>query len=110
MTLIRRFAGLIAVSLAPLLCACASATRPAGAERPRNEPPRFAVLAASDERRAAALANWSAVVGEQAAAASPSPELRPVTATLQSMPAGLSDNPRLPLVRIGDERTSTEEE
>jgi hypothetical protein len=93
------------------LGACASAARPAGAERPRgNEPPRFAVLVASEERRAAALANWQAVVGEQAATASPAPELRPVTATLASLPAGLRDFPRLPLVVAEGGQGRTEEE
>lgn len=94
-----------------MLGACASAARPAGAERPRgSEPPRFATLAASDERRTAALANWKAVVGEQAAEASPAPDLRPVTATLASLPAGLRDFPRLPLVVAGDAQNRTEEE
>jgi hypothetical protein len=112
MTFMQRFVSLIAVSaLALCFGACASATRPAGAERPRaSEPPRFAVLNASDERRAAALANWTTVVGQQSAAAGPTPELRPVTATLQSLPAGLGDVPRLPLVVIKDEKTRTEEE
>jgi hypothetical protein len=103
--------GVVLFATALVLGACASATRPAGAERPRgNESPRFAVLAASDERRTAALANWKAVVGEQAANASPTPELRPVTATLASLPAGLKDFPRLPLVVAGDTQSRTEEE
>lgn len=112
MTYARRIAcGVFLYAMALVLGACASATRPAGAERPRgNESPRFAVLAASDERRTAALANWKAVVGEQAANASPTPELRPVTATLASLPAGLRDFPRLPLVVAGDAQSRTEEE
>jgi hypothetical protein len=112
MTYARRIVcGVVLYAMALVLGACASATRPAGAERPRgNESPRFAVLAASDERRAAALANWKAVVGEQAATASPTPELRPVTATLASLPAGLRDFPRLPLVVAGDAQKRTEEE
>ena len=101
----------VIVTTAFMLGACASAARPAGAERPRgNEPPRFRVLAASDERRAAALANWKAVVGEQAAGASPTPELRPVTATLASLPAGLRDFPRLPLVVAEGGQNRTEDE
>ncbi|HJQ32544.1 MAG TPA: hypothetical protein VJ866_10205, partial [Pyrinomonadaceae bacterium] len=90
MTFVQRVTTLSALSLlAACFGACASATRPAGADRPRaNEPPRFALLGASDERRAAALANWKAVVGEQAAAAAPTPELSPVTATLRTLPAG----------------------
>ncbi|HEX8190773.1 MAG TPA: hypothetical protein VF586_20610 [Pyrinomonadaceae bacterium] len=103
--------GAVFFATAFMLGACASAARPAGAERPRgNEPPKFAVFNASEERRAAALANWKAVVGEQAAAASPAPDLRPVTATLASLPAGLQDFPRLPLVVAGDAQTRTEEE
>ncbi|HEX7317024.1 MAG TPA: hypothetical protein VF297_24195 [Pyrinomonadaceae bacterium] len=101
----------VIVMLAFVLGACASAARPAGAERPRgNEAPKFAVLAASDERRTAALANWKAVVGEQSAEASATPELRPVTATLNALPVGLRDFPRLPLVVAGDEKERTEEE
>ncbi|HWW77113.1 MAG TPA: hypothetical protein VNZ44_17050, partial [Pyrinomonadaceae bacterium] len=102
MTFAQRVTALAALSLlAVCFGACASATRPAGADRPRaNEEPRFAVLAASDERRAAALANWASVVGEQAAKAAPTPELSPVTATLRTLPAGLADFPRLPLVVI----------
>ena len=100
---------LAASSLA--LGACASMSRTAGPEQPRAEQPRFAVLNASDARRTAALANWKAVLGEQAAAASPAPELRPVTATLAALPAGLSDYPRLPLVVMDkDEKSQSEEE
>ena len=112
MTYVQRVAcGVVFFATAFMLGACASAARPAGAERPRgNEPPRFAVFAASDERRTAALANWKAVVGEQVAAGSPTPDLRPVTATLASLPAGLRDFPRLPLVVAGDAQNRTEEE
>jgi hypothetical protein len=112
MTYVQRIAcGVVLITLAFMFGACASMARPAGAERPRaSEPPRFAVLAASDERRTAALANWKAVVGEQAANASPTPELRPVTATLSALPTGLRDLPRLPLVVAGDAKNRTEEE
>lgn len=112
MTYARRVAcGVVLFTAALMLGACASAARPAGAERPRgSEPPRFAVLNASEERRAAALANWKEVVGEQAAANSPAPDLRPLTATLASLPAGLRDFPRLPLVVAGDPQKRTEEE
>ncbi len=112
MTYARRVAcGVSLFAAALMLGACASAARPAGAERPRgSEPPRFAVLAENEERRAAALANWKVVVGEQAAATAPTPNLRPVTATLASLPAGLRDFPRLPLVIAGDPQNRTEEE
>ncbi|HEX8282218.1 MAG TPA: hypothetical protein VF588_02645 [Pyrinomonadaceae bacterium] len=112
MNFARRIASAWMLAALPLLLgACASASRTASAERPRADaPPPFAVLAASDERRAAALANWKAVLGEQTAAAAPAPELRPVTATLASLPANLSDYPRLPLVNIEDEKSQSEEE
>lgn len=112
MTFARRIASAWTVAASALLLgACASASRTASPERPRAAaPPPFAVLAASEERRAAALANWKAVVGEQAAAAAPAPDLRPVTATLAGLPAGLSDYPRLPLVVIEDEQNQSEEE
>lgn len=112
MTNIQRITcGVVFVTVAFMLGACASMTRPAGTERPRaSEPPRFAVLAASNERRTAALVNWKAIVGEQAANASPTPELHPVTATLNYLPAGLQDFPRLPLVVAGDAKSRTEEE
>ncbi len=112
MTFARRTAPacLLAAS-ALLLCACASASRTASPERPRADaPPPFAVLAASDERREAALANWKTIVGEQTAAAAPAPELRPVTATLAGLPTGLSEYPRLPFVNIEDEKSQSEEE
>jgi hypothetical protein len=100
---------LAASSLA--LGACASMSRPASPEQPRANEPRFAVLNASDERRTAALANWKTVLGEQVAAAAPTPELRPVTATLAALPSGLRDYPRLPLVVVDkDEKSQSEEE
>ena len=107
-----RIASLFLTAALPLLLgACASLTRTASPERPRaNEQPRFAVLAASDARRTAALAGWKAIVGEQAAAAAPAPELRPVTATLAGLPPALPDYPRLPLVIVKDEKSQTEEE
>ncbi|MFL6256145.1 MAG: hypothetical protein ACJ74T_14135 [Pyrinomonadaceae bacterium] len=112
MTYVQRLTcGAVFITTAFMLGACASMTRPAGTEQPRaSEPPRFAVLTASDERRTAALANWKAIVGEQAANASPAPELHPVTATLAALPAGLQDFPRLPLVVAGDAKSRTEEE
>src|SRR5947207_10350833 len=87
-----------AVALALTLGACAGATRPPGAGRPgAAEPPKFVAIAASEERRAGALANWKTMVGDQPAA-SPTPELQPVTATLKSLPASLPTPPRMTLV------------
>ena len=94
-----------------VLGACAAMTRPAGTGLPRaSEPPKFAVLAASDERRNAALASWKTIVGEQNAAATATPELEPVTATVKSLPANLPTQPRMPLVRINDKSTKSDEE
>jgi hypothetical protein len=98
------------VAQAILLCACAAMTRPAGAGTPTaNDAPKFAALSASDERHKAALASWKTIVGEQAAAA-PTPELQPVTATLKSLPANLQTPPRMPLVHINDKSANTDEE
>ncbi len=112
MTFTRRIASACLLAVSSLaLGACASMSRTASPEQPRADaPPPFAVLATSDERSTAALANWKTVVGEQIAAAAPAPELRPVTATLAGLPAGLSDYPRLPLVIIDDEKSQSEEE
>ena len=99
------------ICLASLLGACAAATRPASPDRPRAaDAPKFVTVGATDERRTAALASWKTVVGEQSAAASPAPELRPVTATISALPSGLAAPPRMPLVVISDEKTQTEEE
>ncbi|HEV3470577.1 MAG TPA: hypothetical protein VG148_14740 [Pyrinomonadaceae bacterium] len=95
-------------ALALLLGACAAAT--SGPGRPRGpEAPYPVLLTASDERRAQALAGWAAVLGD-AAATSPTPELRPVTATPVSMPAGLTSPPRMPRVIIDEEAEQSEEE
>jgi hypothetical protein len=102
------------ISLACLLLtlgACAAATRPASPDRPRPaDAPKFVAVSASDERRTAALASWKTIVGEQSAAASTAPELRPVTATISALPSALDAPPRMPLVVINDEKTQTEEE
>src|SRR5437763_2578154 len=94
-----------------VLGACAAMTRPAGTGLPRaSESPKFAVLAASDERLGAALASWKTIVGEQNAASTATPELEPVTATVKSLPANLPTQPRMPLVRINDKSTKSDEE
>jgi hypothetical protein len=99
------------VCLAAATAACAATTRGPNAERPRAaDAPRFVAVAATDERRTAALASWKTIVGEQTAAASPAPELHPVTATISALPSGLDAPPRLALVVISDEKTQTEEE
>jgi len=112
MTFTRRIASACLLAASSLvLGACASMSRTTSPEQPRaNTPPPFAVLAASEKRRTDALANWKTVIGEQAAAAAPAPELRPVTETLAGLPAGLRDYPRLPLVVIDkDEKSQSEE-
>jgi hypothetical protein len=93
------------------LGACAAATRPASPDRPRPaDAPKLVAVGASDERRTAALASWKTIVGEQPAAASTAPELRPVTATISALPSALDAPPRMPLVVINDEKNQTEEE
>ena len=104
--------GLLLVAVAAtafMLGACAAMTRPAGVPR-ASEPPKFAVLAASNERRNAAIASWKTIVGEPNAAATATPELEPVTATVKSLPSNLQTQPRMPLVRINDKSTKTDEE
>lgn len=105
----RALAALCAVAFALLAGACAAASRPADPNRPRADaPPYPLVLEASEERREKALAAWSVVVGDQAAA--PAPGLRPVTATISSLPASLAAPPRMPKVVAGDAATQTDEE
>jgi len=105
----RALCGVVA-ALALTLAACAGATRPPGAGRPgAAEPPKFVSLDASEERRAGALADWKTVIGDQPAA-SATPELQPVTATLKALPADLPTPPRMPLVTLGDKKAQTEEE
>jgi hypothetical protein len=99
------------VCLAAATAACAASTRGPSAERPRaTDAPNFVAVAATDARRTAALASWKTIVGEQTAAASTTPELRPVTATISALPSGLDAPPRMPLVVISDAKTQTEEE
>ena len=99
------------ICLSTLLSACLAATRPASPDRPRPaDAPKFVAVSATDARRTAALASWKTIVGEQSAAASPAPELRPVTATITALPAGLDAQPRMPLVVISDANKQTEEE
>jgi len=98
-------------ALAPLLCACAAMTKPAGAGAPgASQGPKFAALEASDERRKAALASWKEITGQPllttaattAATTIPTPDLLPVTSTVESLPANLQTQPRMPLVTIND--------
>jgi hypothetical protein len=106
-----------AAGLALSLAACAAATRPPDASAPRaNEAPYPVLLEADGARRDRALANWGAlVVGAPEPAAAPPPELRPVTATVASIPQLSSTLLRLPRVVIESEpgspaRQPTEEE
>ena len=103
------------VALAPLLCACAAMTKPAAGAPGAASGPKFATLAATDERRKAALASWKEITGQPltttapttattatAATAVPTPELLPVTATVKSLPANLPTPVRMPLVTLDD--------
>lgn len=96
--------------LALLLSACGAATKPPETGRPRaGGAPYPVVLAASEERRQGAIAAWATIAGAQATPA-PTPELRPVTATLVSLPANLAAPVRMPKVVIQDENELSEEE
>lgn len=99
----------LAFALSLLFCGCAAATLPADTGAPRaEEAPYPVVLAPNDERREKALANWGALTtGEPAATVLP--ELRPVTATLSSLPPELDAPLRLPKVIIEGEGDSDEE-
>jgi hypothetical protein len=105
------FAATCGAALALLLGACAAATPPPGAGRPRGGPeaPYPVVLAPSAERRERALAGWANALGAGAAAA-PTPELWPVTETPAALPAALAAAPRLPRVIIDEEAEQSEEE
>jgi hypothetical protein len=99
-------------ALAVLACACAAATRPADPSRPRGagDQPYPVVLAANPERQARSLAAWVTMLGASNAEARPTPELRPVTATLSSLPPNLPALPQMPRVIIRDEQEQSEEE
>lgn len=105
----RALSALCVAALALLASACGAATRPADPNRPRADaPPYPLVLEASEERREKALAAWTVIAGEQAAASRPS--LRPVTATIDALPPALAAPPRMPKVAGGDAQTQTDEE
>ena len=104
----RALAAPCCVALALLICSCAAASRTADPNLPRAEAPAYPlVLEASEERREKALAAWSVIVGEQPAANAPKPELRPVTATIESLPAALAAPPRMPKVVAGAVATTS---
>ena len=107
----RTLAALCCVALALLTCSCAAASRPADPNRPRADAPAYPlVLEASEERREKALAAWSVIAGEQPAANAARPELRPVTATIESLPPAPAAPPRMPKVGAGEARSQTDEE
>ncbi|HEV2859575.1 MAG TPA: hypothetical protein VGX48_01055 [Pyrinomonadaceae bacterium] len=96
--------------LALVLSACGAATKPPETGRPRaGGVPYPVTLAASEERRQGAIAAWATIVSAQATP-QPTPELRPVTATLVSLPANLAAPVRMPKVVIQDENELSEEE
>lgn len=107
----RRLVALCGLAGALLLGACAAASRPADPTRPRADlPPYPIILEASEERREKALAAWTTLAGEQAAPTAPTPELRPVTATISALPATLNAPPRMPKVGAIEGKTQSEEE
>ena len=96
------------VAALALLCAACASAPTTGPGRPRGPAtPYPVVLAASDERRERALAEWASALG---GAAGDAPELQPVTATLLALPPALASPPRLPRVIIDDAAEQSEEE
>jgi hypothetical protein len=114
----------LASSVGLRLALCASLVLAAGAcaasrdpdpTRPRaNEPPYPVILAANAERRDQALAGWAALARDNNVPNVPPPDLQPVTATINQLPATDAAVLRLPLVEIRDEdgqvRANSEEE
>lgn len=99
----------LTLALSLISSACAAATLPVDTGAPRaEEAPYPVVLAPNDERREKALANWGALTTSEPAAAV-APELRPVTATVEGIPAELGAPLRLPKV-IMDSSGNTDEE
>ncbi len=101
-----RHARLLLLSAALALCcaACAAGARDPAATLPRagaTAVPYPVLLAASNERRAGAAANWVALAGEKDPP--PLPELQSVTSTVRALPANVPAALRLPLVELGGE-------
>ncbi len=94
--------------LAAWACACAATPAPdATGPRPTTVPYPV-VLAEDEDRREAALAEWTTLVRDQGITNAPQPELQPVTATIRNIPA-LSGTP-LYLPKVGEAMPMTEEE
>lgn len=100
---------ILSASLALIHAACAAGSRDPEVTRPRADAlPYPVVLAASDERRAGAAANWVALAGAQDPP--PPPELQPVTSTVRALPADAPATLRLPLVELGEGDVADAEE
>jgi hypothetical protein len=99
---------LLCAVLAVWSCACA-ATPPPDATGPRPSAARYPVILTEDEdRRIAALAEWTALTRDQGISSAPAPELQPVTATIRNIPL-LPGSP-LYLPKVGEATPMTEEE
>ena len=86
---------------------CAAATPPDPAGPRANEPPYPVLLVEDADRRETALAEWRTLTRDQGIMDAPAPELRPVTATVRSIPE-LSAPLYLP--KVGEGTPMTEEE
>jgi hypothetical protein len=97
----------LCLSLTVWASACA-ASRPPNPAGPRaNEPPYPILMVEDDDRRAAALGEWTTLARDQGVMNAPAPELQPVTATVRSIPT-LSTPLYLP--KVGEGTPMTEEE
>ena len=97
---------LILVALLNAGCAAVQPLNPSGPRR--NQPPYPVVLTETSQRTESALANWAQLLSYQSISGKPGVPLRPITATIQSLPANLGGSLYLP--KVGATATMNQEE
>lgn len=101
----------VCAALATLFAGCAAASRGVDPSKPQPGAPYPATLSASEERAKAARDAWARLLADQGLTGHPTPELRPITATLTALPsAPAAASLRLPRVGGEDGKEPTEEE
>lgn len=103
---------ILCTALALLMCACAAASRPPDANKPRaNEPPYPIIFSAGEETRQRSLASWVALTHNQGIENAPAPEFQPATGTISALPAAPAlTSLQLPKVETGQEGQEASEE
>jgi hypothetical protein len=96
----------VAVALGNVACAAVQPVN-SGAPRP-SQPPYPVVIGETSQRTDAASAAWSQLIGHQGVTGKPIVTLRPITATIQSLPANLGGSLYLP--KVGATAPMNEEE